>query len=300
MLNPPALWPVVRGLVDGSSPLPLPHPQRLSFPNDERLISELTYKTCLLVIMSGQVLDEADLKHLLFKTAAWCSRRGAVRVESIEEEIDQIAHAVSWTLCVRPEWVKSRGGVGWAVRRYKQYRCEIDALARRSYVAPPRVMELNQPGFYLVELTNGAHVHREGAAMGHCMASSVNRAVLMKVGHDGRGSLEALTYAVKLRSRELRIFSVRDLADEPVLTIAYACKEERIQYVVGRYDRVPVEGLERDAILAVSKVVPVDDETGWRADCGLRPRRRELVFRPSQILRLMLEGWRRRGLNPPG
>ena len=266
---------LLQGLVDGSDPLPRPHPQCLSFPNDEYAIYALAAMTGKVVQRSGRLLDDAELRHLLFKLAAWCSRRGKLDAKSILDEMFQIGPAVEAALEIWPEWVTSRAGVGWTIRRFKQWRCELEAAARRTYQEPLRVAEIDRKGRYLAELTNAAHVYREGKALVHCMAWSMNGEVLKRCANaPGRDRLDALAYAVKLRSGELRIFSVRNSSHDPVFTIAYGRKEQAIVAMQGKGGRRHYNGPLCEVVLALSKVVRLAEVCGLRPYCrGCRSRR---------------------------
>lgn len=251
---------ILQGLVDGSHPLPAPHPQRLNFPNNPVAIESVALMTATLLARNDLELGEGEVRHLLFKAASWCRRRGAVEEASIYTEMVRVWPDVEMALVGSPKWLTSRAGISWTVRRNEQLRRELYFAARRNYVEPPRVAEVHRLGFYLVELTNAAHVHREGEAMGHCMSWSTNLQVLQK-GNSAGGddALSALTYAVKVRSGELRLFSVRSPKGCPVLTIAYDPKEKAIVIMERRKGSRVVGGhrFSAAAIWAVGDVVPV-------------------------------------------
>lgn len=223
---------ILQGLVDGSGPLPLPHPQRLSFPKDAVLIDSLAGDTLILTEQSGIELEELEVRHLLFKLASWCRRRGRVDEESLNEELRAIWPAVEMALVVSPLWVTSRAGVSVAIRRFYHWQGEALRKAYAELEEPLWVADVPGPlrGCYVVELMNSAHVFHEGMALGHCLSWSVNVAAQKKRGYPSGGPevLDCLTYAVKLRSRELRLFSVRGLKDQPVMTIAYQPKQCRV------------------------------------------------------------------------
>lgn len=251
---------ILQGLVDGTHPLPRPHPQRLSFPKDPLAIQAVVATTLMLLSRNLLDLDEGELRHLLFKLASWCQRRGGLSEEAIQKELIEVWPDVELTLMVSRRWLVSRAGVGWTIRRAKQLRCEMDVAARASFEEPPRVGDVNQNGYYLVELTNAGHIYREGVAMGHCMSWSINAEVVQKRGYAADVVMNALTYVLKVRSGELRLFSVRGPDGEPVLTVGYEPKAKRIVNVVGKNDRDACHypGVVDEAIKAVACVVPVD------------------------------------------
>mgnify|MGYP000264649399 FL=1 len=247
---------LLQGLVDGTSPLPLPYPQKLSFPNERPSISVLGRAVGRIVRIAELNFNDLELKQLLFKIASWCSRRGAVNGISMVYAVAEAQAAIELALRRKPEWLASRAGVPWALKLMKRWTEEYQKRLREGYSEPPFVAAM-EDGAYLVELTNGSHIHEEGEAMGHCMASSLNLDALRKRGFPtGPEALECLTYAVKLRSGELRIFSVRKADSEPVLTIAYNCHEEIVSHLQARRGVEPKTTLVCGALYEIDKLVP--------------------------------------------
>ena len=268
-----SLTPFLTGLIDGTRPLPLPHPQHLSFPEDSAAIEQLANFTRIVVTQTGVRLSELEIRHLLFKLAAWCSRKGTVLEPALSTELHRLLEPLQMVLCARPGWVTSKSGVGSALRVFAQWRQEAKKLARATYADPPRIADVDWSGFYIAELTNAAHVYQEGSVLGHCMAWSVNREVLAQRGFpSGDAALDCLTYAVKIRSGELRIFSVRSPDGAPLLTISYDPKSEILDRMEGRKES-PVRGpewgsLRCDVLVALSRVVTVR-RSFLRATCLL-------------------------------
>lgn len=263
---------ILIGLLDGSCPLPPPHPQRLSFPIDPELIGELAGQTQLLVDYIGidPALTQLEIAHLMFKLAAWCSKTGNARHESLSRELHILWPALAMTLIADRKWLTSGAGVSLVKRRERQWQAAAKKQARAEATEPPLVGKIDRIGFYLVELTNGAHVYREGRELGHCMADSVNEQVLKKHGFpvSGPAALESLTYAVKIRTGEVRIFSVRNPDGQAVMTIEYCPKRAAITVMQtsknGRendFDRSTLnwkwKKLRCDVVLALADVVPV-------------------------------------------
>lgn len=246
---------LLRGLVDGSNPLPPPYPQKLSFPNDPDAIDVLGKLIGELVWCSELTFTELELKQLLFKVAAWCSRIGSVEVLPMIGEVHHASLAIELTLRGRPDWLASRAGVPWALKFKARWSQEHQKRLREGYSRPPFVAALDH-GFYLVELTNGSHVHAEGEAVGHCMSSSFNVEALRKHGFPtGVDALECLTYAVKLRSHELRIFSVRDPEDKALMTIAYDCHGQSVSHLQNARGDGPRTQLRCSALHEICKLL---------------------------------------------
>lgn len=218
---------LLHGLLDGTHPLPPPHPQQLSFTKDEVAISRLA--EVVECYVNGRSLPDDDVRHLLFKLAAWLIKKGAVQGAHVTPLVSSIFPALDLARSRSPEWLRSKAGIGWAVRRFDEWRRAAASEARRNTIEPRSVAHI---GFaigavpsHLVELTNAAHVYAEGRAMHNCMAWSVNLEAAKKRGDPAAGDptfLECLTYAVKLRSGELRLFSARSAGTgHPVMTIGY-------------------------------------------------------------------------------
>jgi hypothetical protein len=247
------------GLIDGSRPLPRPHPQRLSFPNDDWALIEIAAITAHI----GGHLPPDEVRHLLFKQTAWCSKRGKTTRAAVNHELRLISLPIEMALSCYPKWVKGRAGVGWAVRRYADWLTAADKLACLSYEKPLRVgaVPIENRTLDLVELTNAAHVHREGKSLEHCMYWSVNHEALEKHGYPKLGSpqsLECLTYAVKLRHGELRIFSVHLPSGRPKMTVAYNKKSKRVLAQGFREDAYEWSLLKCAAVHAVAGIVHID------------------------------------------
>lgn len=246
---------LLQGLVNGSDPLPLPYPQKLSFPNNPASIFILGKTVAELVWNSGLLLTELELRQLLFKVAAWCSRVGRVEGLAMLGEIHRAGFAIELTLAKRPGWVSSRAGVPWALKFMKQWSSEHEQQLRQEYARPPFIANLDD-GFCLVELTNASHVQTEGNAVGHCMSSSFNVEALRKHGFPtGVDAPECLTYAVKLRSHELRIFSVRDPEDKALMTIAYDCHEQSVSHLQNARGDGPRTQLRCSALHEICKLL---------------------------------------------
>ena len=264
---------ILVGLLDGSRPLPPPHPQRLNFPSDPSLIEEFAGRIRHFVEHGGikPPLTRSEIAHLTFKLAAWFSKTGKTTSQSLGDEL----HWVLWlpltmVLSTERKWVTSRAGIAWVMRYDRQWHAAARKAAREAYADPPKVATIDRTGFYLVELTNGAHVYCEGHDMGHCMSTSINDNVLKRRGFPvgGPDALASLTYAVKIRSREVRIFSVRNPDGKAVMTIEYSPKRAAILFIamsnIGpKQDLSPAilkwqwEKLQCDVVLALAEVVPV-------------------------------------------
>ncbi|MFA5957071.1 hypothetical protein [Hyphomicrobium sp.] len=256
------LTPMLKALVDGSAPLPPPHPQKLSFPNEFRAMFEIANMVEVLIGNEGRELSDIERRHLLFKLASWCSKKGKVQPEAIRLELKAIYDIVNYNLVMYPEWVTSQWGVSLAKRRFNQYQNAALKLARAVAVAPPRVFTFKRPaGYRLVELTNGAQIHAEGRALGHCMSWSINLDVMRQRGYPPNGdpeALECLTYAVKVRSGELRIFSLRDRRGIPIATIGYDTREKTIRRMEGATGRPRIWDVNKCGIIhALSNVVEI-------------------------------------------
>lgn len=263
---------ILMGLLEGSRPLPPPHPQHLSFPCDPELIGELAGQSQLLVEHIGidPPFTQLEIAHLMFKLAAWCSKTGITTRKSLSREMHRLWPSLVMTLSAERKWLTSRAGVSWVKRRDRQWQAAAKKQAREAFAEPPRVGTIDRVGFYLVELTNGAHVYREGRDLGHCMWYSVNKQVLMKHGFpvSGPAALACLTYAVKIRSGEVRIFSVRDPDGNAMMTIEYSPKQAAILHMEEsslnrENDVLPTtvtwkwKKFKCDVVLALAEVVPV-------------------------------------------
>lgn len=272
---------LLRELIDGTNPLPQPHPQKLTFTKNEDAIKRLAIVTERIVRSGGYIFGKDEVRHLLFKLAAWCSKKGASTGDDVEKEINRIWLPVDMALTANPNWLKGRAGVAYTVRQYRQWRSFAERQGRANAVDPLRVAELDFLHahfrcYHLVELTTAAHVHAEGQAMGHCMSWSVNVTALAKYGYpaeDDPKVLECLTYAIKLRSGELRLFSVRsNRTDKPRMTIAYNVKHKRILTMELAPDYTDCQRelwsqMKCAAVHALVRIVPVDS---LAADAGCR------------------------------
>jgi hypothetical protein len=225
---------MLQGLIDGTAPLPPPFPPRLNFLKEPRTAKALAANVALRARWQRLPLTDTELRYLLFKVASYLrSIKRHNRPLNVSGIIDDIWPAISLTLSSNPNWLTSKAGVQWAIDHHRMWLYKMEKQARAEGGEPVRVAELEwNPGFYFVELTTGLHVRDEGLALGHCMSWSLNREAVEKHGLPHAGSpeaLECLTYAVKLRHRELRLFSLRGPThNAPLMTIAYSIDDKSI------------------------------------------------------------------------
>ncbi|WP_372645892.1 hypothetical protein [Hyphomicrobium sp.] len=175
---------------------------------------------------------------MLFKIASHVTRTGrGGRAFYVHELLTKIWPAIAMTLRANPEWLSSKAGVPWAVENYENWTRAMDKQGRAQLGEPPRVAEVEYyPGYYLVELMNSRHVHAEGVALGHCMSWSLNQEALAKHGYprpDTPEAMECLTYAMKIRYGELRLFSLRGPENKPLMSLSFSVAARHIEEMRG-------------------------------------------------------------------
>ena len=228
-------------LIDGSQPLPPPHPQRFAspIPGFMRL---LVAKNVAHIIREtwerGRAEPDWDAaRHLLFKFGSYVLRRYDRSCETDDFIIDLeiVAEAVVFTMRREPKWLKSKAGISYALRRWAEWRRHLENAERQDHDEPVWVSDFEIfKKFDVVELTNARQIYTEGRALGHCMASSYNFASLQKHSNpSGAEAFESLTYAVKLRNRDVRIFSLRNDLGEICLTLTYDPRAKKVLHFQG-------------------------------------------------------------------
>jgi hypothetical protein len=97
-----------------------------------------------------------------------------------------------------------------------------------------------QQNHMLVELSTIEHLQQESAMLGHCIGTKFDKAALKAAGliEDLPQAAQYLSYAIKLRHRELRIFSVRDVTGRSYATIAYTVLQNAITEIGGRERKI--------------------------------------------------------------
>jgi hypothetical protein len=106
---------------------------------------------------------------------------------------------------------------------------------RATTTLPPTLIVPDaDPAFTLVELTSAQHLQAESAALKHCVGTTHNSAALRAKGLQPTdpGAEEYLHYAIKIRQKKTRIFSLRHKG-RPVATVEYDVATQSIVQIEG-------------------------------------------------------------------
>ena len=120
----------------------------------------------------------------------------------------------------------------WAQTARKKCAASVTA---RAGLGPALVFAHRQdPDYTLVELTAPEHLIAESDALLHCLGTRYNEKILEEKGLHPRepGSERYLDYAIAIRNKRLRIFSLR-YKGQPRVTLAYDVRREEIIEIEG-------------------------------------------------------------------
>lgn len=182
-------------------------------------------------------LTIGELTALIFKLAAHASKVGWQSPQSIQN-LAALSPSLVDAISEKRGALGARLNVDGMLRAHAIRSAQRLArkLRQQPDSDPPTViLHGNDTDYALVELTTPAHLIAESGAMGHCVgtlfAEGILRAKNLPKNHPD--ATWYLTYALKIRSRELRIFSLRHRG-KPCATIAYNQRRCRIDQIEAR------------------------------------------------------------------
>lgn len=200
---------------------------------------------------SGAQLSNTDLTNLIQKLILYCSEE-SLRVkeagsDNLTKRILAISHVVVDAVIENTSIFSEEESIENVLAAHRRRITEkIANLKQQLAIAPPSseppvILRSNVPGYYLAELIEPAHLQQETIALGHCIGTTHNSALLRERGLSP-SDLDArafLHYARRIAGNKSRIFSLRG-PDGPTATIEYDNGRKRIVQIEGKnIDGVP-------------------------------------------------------------
>ncbi len=228
-------------LIDGSEALP--DARRLNFPKDPAAVTAVAAATAAKLEERGLELRRLDRSYLLFRSASWCVKRGAVTSDRITSELGGVLGEVMDEIARDKAWLSGPVSMAAMLRRR---RGETSTSARQAAREAVHVADL-QPGFTLVELRTRDQIRYEGVAIGHCLARC------------------SAAYAAQVGAGQIRLFSIR-AQGKPMVTIEYCAPRQKLVAVQAGgvlNERDLAGGVVREALRAIARIAPLGP---WRPD----------------------------------
>lgn len=164
------------------------------------------------------------------------------RIGELEQQTETIADAISEALSVEPNVLSGGRKLTTIIQQHRAISQAAAAIlvamkkTSKQAFGAPEVIYTTSSGHKLVELTTPEHFREDTAALGHCLSTNYNTAALKEKGltTGSPGSEQYLHYLMKLRAKEIRLFSLRAPDGTPRATMTYNLKKNAITEVSGK------------------------------------------------------------------
>jgi hypothetical protein len=216
-------------------------------------------------------LSEAQLGKLVEKLLLYCSKK-SWRTSQHMAELAAQAGTIADAFADSPEALTEDVSLSAVLKKHTQLNASRAAaltVELRTGDTPPVFLKNElYPGWHLTELFGPKHLIQQTRALGNCLGTSYNDGLLKEKGltRTSSGADQYLTYAIKLRSKEIRLFSLHDAGGDIRASIQYSLKTSAISQVEGRF-KTPhqMDGCFYplcEALHLLAKKIPVASCTG--------------------------------------
>lgn len=198
---------------------------------------------------SADLTDDETLTALVIKMANYSAKQGWTSPEKIEDSMMPQIPALADAINADPGQItQKKAGIAGILKRHGKKAEQDFASARQRMIddpaSPMRVLYTTPGGYRLVELFTPKHIIQQKNDIGgdSCLGTSYNHIMLARRGLEAgeKGSEKYLTYAMRIRSGQSRIFALQTPRPWPrsVLTIEYDRLDKRITQIEGHPKRI--------------------------------------------------------------
>ena len=182
--------------------------------------------------------NDAALTAFIAKMAAYCAKQGWDTRNKLTRGLDPLRPTLVDALREAPHLLNGKAGIAGILKKHYQTAAQESARLRKELIndptaPPPALFTIGQ--HKLVELLTPRHLLKESAVLNHCVGTSYNDVALahkgLNVGEPG--AEDCLTYAIKIRTGQSRLFSLRTPRGMPLATIEYDVAVRRIVQIEG-------------------------------------------------------------------
>jgi len=188
--------------------------------------------------------DDEAVTAFIAKVAVYCTKQGWKTNDGVTLGLAFLRADIADALREEPESLTSKAGIAGILKKHHRRAVQDSAALKKQRAndndrAPEEKYRVGNHVLY--ELFSPAHLKDESRALSHCIGTSYNAHLLKQRGlqRADPGAEFCLTYAVKIRNRQSRIFSLRTSAGRSLATVEYDVHERRIKQLQGNPIRIP-------------------------------------------------------------
>lgn len=189
---------------------------------------------------TGKHLDDEHKAKLIYKLASYCNKQGWQTVEKLKK-LDELAPNIADAIAEKPEMIMQALSIRQMLQahdhrtNHKAFELRRGLAENAEAACPPKIIAYADDHAYkLVELTHPDHLIAQSAGIkGCCVGTLYNEEALKRAGLSEKSPQAKyyLNYAISIRNKEARIFSLIGPDDKPLATIEYDTKSKTIEQI---------------------------------------------------------------------